>query len=131
MWPENNEVLVLRCPVFVVGSCTMKKALQVYQQYISNSEIYGSATGKKMGTDRWREVSVQLHKKKAGLEASGRRVQSESSNIIKMRRRPTNVMQQSRYSLFHVRQRNGFQTKVFLNVQGANNNALMFIVVFP
>ena len=131
MWSENNEVLVLRCPVFVVGACTMKKALQVYQQYISNSEIYGSATGKKMGTDRWREVSVQLHKKKAGLEASGRRFQSESSNIIKMRRRPTNVMQQSRYSHYHVRQSNGFQTRVFLNVQSANDNALMFIVVFP
>ena len=73
MWPGNNEILVLCCPVFVVGACTMKKTLQVYQQFISSSEIYGSATGKKMGTHRWREVSVQLHKKKAGLEASGRR----------------------------------------------------------
>ena len=84
-----------------------------------------------MDTDRWREVPVQLHKKKAGLEASGRRFQSESSNIIKMRRRPTNVMQQSRYSHYHVRQRNGFQTKVFLNVRNAHDNALMFIVGLP
>ena len=84
-----------------------------------------------MDTDRWREVPVQLHKKKAGLEASGRRFQSESMNFIKMRRRPTNAMQQSRYSHYHVKQSNGFQTRVFLNVQGANDNALMFIVVFP
>ena len=49
----------------------MKKAFQVYQQYISNSEIYGSATGKKMGTDRWRHVPVQLHEKKVGLLVEG------------------------------------------------------------